>query len=621
MSKTRAGTRPECGEPPSRTPRPATRRMTIVAQDPSVKRTGGGILMATVDVPAEELVPGPMGYRVQVVDYDATSGEYHGRHVLPRTYDDEPTSWRKGRLAILKDYRFHAQNVYALVMMTLARFEFALGRRIGWAFETHQLKVAPHGIVDANAFYSREVEGLVLGCFQGLRGRKVFTALSHDIVVHETTHALIDALRVRYLDPSGPDQAGFHEGFADIVALLSVFAQVEVVREMLRRSAGVSRMSDAIPAAALTPVKLRKGPFTALAKELGKELQVARGEALRRSAELKPSPAWLTSDEFKEPHRRGEILVAAVINAFIETWSRRLTKALVPGQDAHQVWRVAEEGADIASMLLTMWIRALDYMPPVHVEFGDTLSAALTADLEVRPDDSRLDLRDNLLASFKAYGIKPTSSRKDLPGIWEPAPVHLKYDRIRFESMKTDHDEVFRFLWENRDVLGIPTEAYTKVLSVRPCRRIGEDGFVLHETVAEYYQVARLTEEECRKRDIGLPEDYVSALRSQKQQTAERRRALAGAADDAEPDSSDESIGAVTAVYGGGVLVFNEFGRLKYHVRNDVFSSRQTDRLHYLWEAGLLRTGDRESPIAATRISTIHRQRALGARRFSEQGW
>ena len=338
----------------------------------------------------------------------------------------------------------------------------------------------------------------------------------------------------------------------------------------------MSGVNDTIPTAQLTPEKLRKGPFTALAKQLGQELQVAQGEALRRSTELTPSPAWLASDEFREPHRRGEILVAAVFNAFIETWSRRLTMALVPGQNEHQVWRVAEEGADIASTLLTMWIRALDYMPPVHVEFGDTLSAALTADLEVRPDDQRLNLRANLLESFRAYGIEPTSSRKDLPGIWEPAPESLRYNRVRFESMKTDHDEVFRFIWENRDILEIPTEAYTKVLSVRPCRRVGEDGFMLHETVAEYYQVARLTEAEYRKRNIILPEEYVSALRSQKQRTANRRRILAGAAEDAEPEESDEGIGAMTAVYGGGVLVFDEFGRLKYHVHNDVFGSRQT---------------------------------------------
>ena len=73
MSKEKALPGPEPGQPPASVPRPATRRMTIVAQDPSIRRADGRILMATVEVPAEDLVTGPMGYRVQVVDYDATS--------------------------------------------------------------------------------------------------------------------------------------------------------------------------------------------------------------------------------------------------------------------------------------------------------------------------------------------------------------------------------------------------------------------------------------------------------------------------------------------------------------------------------------------------------------------
>jgi hypothetical protein len=600
--------------------RPARRQMTVVAQDPSLRGADGNILMATAAVPAEDLVAGPMGYRVQVVDYDATSGEYHGRWILPATLEGEPPEWARGNVSILDDYRFHAQNVYALVMQTLARFEFALGRRIGWSFEMHQLKVAPHGMLDANAFYSRQEEGLVLGHFCGRTGQKIYTALSHDVVVHETTHALIDALRERYMDPSGPDQAAFHEGFADIVALLSVFAQVEVVKAMLLRS-GASGLGDLIPLSRLTPKALRQGPFTAIAEQLGSELQVARGDALRRSTELAPNATWQEEAEFREPHRRGEILVAAVMNAFINTWSDRMWRAATPDQQAHQAWRVAEEGADIAAALLTMWIRAIDYMPPVHLEFGDTLSAALTADLEVRPDDRRLGLRAQLASSFDAFGIRPASGRKDQPGIWNPAPTGLRYDRVRFESMRSDKDEVFRFIWDNRDALHVRDGAHTKVLSVRPCRRTGDDGFVLHETVAEYYQVARLTDDECRSRRISLPAEYLEVLRREREEAAERRAARAGVPEQEDVEATDEGLGALTPVFGGGVLVFDEYGRLKYHIHNDVFGRRQTARLKYLWEAGLLRTSERGPQFAAARLSALHRQRAIGSRRFAEQGW
>jgi len=218
-------------------PRPPVRQMTVIAQDPSVRRTGR-ILMAKVALPAEDLIPGPMGYRVQIVDYDATRRRFHGAHQLPATYDEEPRHWRKGDPRLIRDFRFHAQNVYALVMKTLARFEFALGRRLGWSFGNHQIKIAPHGMFDANAFYSPVQEGLVFGYFKGLSGGPVFTGLSHDVVVHETTHALLDALRERYLVPSNADQAAFHEGFADVIALLSVFALPEIVQHLLQPAGG-----------------------------------------------------------------------------------------------------------------------------------------------------------------------------------------------------------------------------------------------------------------------------------------------------------------------------------------------------------------------------------------------
>src|SRR5512138_1703269 len=116
------------------TPLAATRKISVIAQDPSVKRRDGTILMAKIDIPAEDLAPGPIGYRVQVVDYDSSTGTYHGSHDLPASLGDEPPGWTKGSPGIVRDFRFHAQNTYALVMKTLSRFEFALGRRVGWSF-------------------------------------------------------------------------------------------------------------------------------------------------------------------------------------------------------------------------------------------------------------------------------------------------------------------------------------------------------------------------------------------------------------------------------------------------------------------------------------------------------
>ena len=57
-----------------------------------------------------------------------------------------------------------------------------------------------------------------------------------------------------------------------------------------------------------------------------------------------------------------------------------------------------------------MVIRALDYAPPVNLEFCDFLSAVLTSDREINPNDSRYHFRDILREMFIRYGIESASA-------------------------------------------------------------------------------------------------------------------------------------------------------------------------------------------------------------------
>lgn len=603
--------------------RPVTRLISVVAQDPSVTDAKGRIVMSKIRIPCEVLAPGPMGYRIHVVDYDATEERYLGRHELPDSPGEEPAHWTTGRPDIVRDYRFHAQNVYALVMNTLARFEHALGRRVGWSFHRHQLKIAPHGMLDANAFYSPSDEGLVFGYFPGLSGATVFTCLSHDVVVHETTHALLDALRERFLDPSSPDQAAFHEGFSDVIALLSVFAQPELVRELLRR--GRSRRGnvsvDTIHAADVTVDALKKSALFGLAEQMGVEMEGVRGGALRKSFDLPLDPGLKDTAEFLEPHRRGELFVAAALHAFVVAWGEAITRWAPKGQRAYSLASVAEMGADIADVLVTLWIRAIDYMPPVHLLFGDALSAALTADVEARPDDSRYELRARTRESFAAYGFMPPPTARP-SGLWARAPADLDYSNVRFESMRVDKDEVFRFIWENRERLGVHADAYTEVLSVRPCIRVGEDGFTLRETVAEYYQTSSLTPAELQRRRIKAPAGWVAELKQFRKQAESRRAKAISGGESARAVDEESDDQPTTPLYGGGTLVFDEYGHLKYHVSNNVFGRKeQSARLEYLYRAGLLRAGRTGARLSIARLSALHRLRATDARRFPQQAW
>jgi hypothetical protein len=576
-----------------------SQKLTVLTQDPGV-RIRGRLAVSQVDVPAERLAIGPTGYRIKVVDFDAGANVlYTGRaysfdeaglvvdpYAPPDPAKVSAKSWKAYETRLLGDPRFHAQNVYAIAMRTVAAFEKALGRRVEWGFRGHQLHIAPHAFADANAFYSELDQCLMFGYFAGRSGATVFTCLSHDIIAHETTHALLDGLRDSFTEPSTPDQAAFHEAFSDIVALLSVFSLPETVKACLltrgpRRT--LKSGSDLVPARFVDKAVLKQSLLLGLGKQFGRELQEVRGDALRRSVELPPRTDYLSQPGWDEPHQRGEVLSAAFLNAFVDIWSRRIEELGTFTGGYRNLDAVVEEGSKVAGHLLTMAIRALDYCPPVDLSFSSYLSSLLTADTEVAPDDSRFHYRDAVRAAFASYGIEPPrASVERTSGRWltwdEAGGETLIYSRSHFESMLRDKEEVFRFVWENRAALDLDARGNTRVNAVRAATRVGPDGLMLRETVVEYVQQVRMFGAEVTAilgcpRPAGMP--------------------------------TTQPLSA----YGGGTLVFDQYGRVKYHVAHPLRDpKRQQERLDYLWNNGFFdQTDDRRS-----RFATLHRRRALG---------
>lgn len=577
-----------------------TRKLRIIAQDPGFrKRRGGGgtIVTADAELPAEELLSGPTGYRVKVIDYDvSTDTLYKAAEIASSTeggdldfYRDAPSD------LLLSDPRFHAQNVYAIVMRTLARFEKALGRRVSWGCGGHQLHVVPHAFAEPNAFYSRADRALFFGYFRGRDGNTIFTCLSHDVIAHEATHAILDGLRSRFFEPSSPDQAAFHEGFSDIVSMLSILSLQDVVAAMLDDATAAAEgdplpdeepgtLSPLIESDLLNADWLKHTAIFGLAEEMGRDLSGVRGQALRRSVELDPKKTPPDGAEFHEEHRRGELLVAAMLNAFLKIWLARISKLGDIVQDGRRMKDrsvVVEAGARVADHLLTMAIRAIDYCPPVDVSFSDYLTALLTVDAEVVPDDDRYGYRATLLAEFGRFKIRPAygAVADGTWPRWADCGEGLTYSRTHFDSLLRDEQEVFRFLWENRMRLRIDTRGYIEVESVRPAMRIAPDGFMLRETVAEYVQMLTLSADEFRAIGIAVPDAVPGRARLR--------------------------------VYGGGTLIFDEYGQLKYHIERPLANhaadlERQSARLEHLWRTGRLETKDDGS----ARLASMHLARA-----------
>ena len=391
---------------------PPFRRLRGYAFDPSLSTTLDTVQIneTTFPVPWEKLTQGPVGEYLEVVDYDPASARFYE----PVDLDHPHLLAQDGLAPSESSPQAHQQMVYAVAMTTIRHFEKALGRRALWSPHkvaksdyryVPRLRIYPHALRGANAFYSQEKKALLFGYFSapdddGIHapGSTVFTCLSHDIIAHETTHALLDGMHRRFIEPTHADSLAFHEAFADLVALFQHFTFPEVLRHQIARTRGD-----------LTTTNL----LAELAQEFGRAL--GQHGALRTYLGQKPDPAALVST--LEPHARGAILVAAVFEAFTTIYqvrARRFIELATGGSGvlpagalaAGLVEVLAGEAAKTADHFLNMCIRALDYCPPVGLTFGDYLCALITADADLVPDDP-LGYRVALVDAFRKRGIFP----------------------------------------------------------------------------------------------------------------------------------------------------------------------------------------------------------------------
>jgi hypothetical protein len=405
---------------------PRTRRLQAYAFDPllSISSETSGINRLIIPVPWEPLAPGPVGEYVEVVDVDPPSGVFYPPIDLEQPY----LLAQDGLSPNEENPQFHQQMVYAVVMATIARFEKALGRRVLWSNArvekggktrtefVRRLRVYPHAFRGANAAYDPQRKALLFGYTPAIRkdpttvvdGGMVFTCLSHDVIVHETAHAILDELREMFSEPTNPDVLAFHEAIADIMTLLQRFTYSEVVLQQIARTRG-DLTSENMLGQVAHQVGQVLGHTTALRDAIG-ETDPDTGQWRRRQ----PDPGAYTTR--LDPHARGEIMVGAVVDAFLSIYRRRSDDLLsiatggtsvLPSGRIHPdlVRRLASEVTRAADHVLNMCLRALDYLPPVDVTYGDYLRALVTADTDMVPDD-RYDYRGAFLEAFWRNGIK-----------------------------------------------------------------------------------------------------------------------------------------------------------------------------------------------------------------------
>src|SRR5918997_5079055 len=458
---------------------PTSRRLRILTFDPSLatQLETTTINDITAEVAWETLEPGPIGEYIEVVDCDPASDVVY----RPVDLDDPYLLARDGLLPSESNPQFHQQMTYAVAMTTIRHFERALGRVAFWAdrrFRTtdgkyrrqfvRRLRIYPHALRDRNAYYSPEKKALLFGYFpvttkdiHNVPRLPVFTCLSHDIVAHEVTHALLDGVHPRFNEPSNPDVLAFHEAFADIVALFQHFSYPEVLESQIRRTRGSLDTENLL---------------SQLAQQFGKA--TGRGSALRDAL-------GTTNEETKEweprlpdpnelevtygPHARGAILVAAIFRAFLRIYEDRSADLFriatggtgtLPEGEIHPdlTKRLAAEATWAPDRVLQICIPGIDHCPPVDITFGDFLRGLITADLDYAPDDKR-GFRVVFIESFREWGIHPRGvASMGIESLRWPSGEDLYAEAAGAREMEEQEDD-FRF--HLKDFVSTAVEKWT----------------------------------------------------------------------------------------------------------------------------------------------------------------
>jgi hypothetical protein len=370
------------------------RPLKVYAFDPMLGRRQGGRI--TIDIPNEiNLRRGPVGERIEVIDYDGANKVLYS----PIDLNDQAILMQNGLEPTESDPRFHQQMVYAVVMKVLENFDIALGRKL-YLRNRRRLRIFPHAFQGANAFYDRQLGSLLFGYFRAdrenpgpnLPGQIVFTCLSQDIVTHEMTHAVVDRLRPYFIEPTNRDVAAFHEGFSDIVAIFQHFTFPAILREHIQQMRGNLQSPNNLISLA-SEFGYATGQGEALRSAIDRPKSELKRSSLDEQGFVIPDPTMYQT--VVEPHERGSILVAAVFDAFFKTYQNRIRDLIriatggtgrLPEGDLHPdlVNRIATEASRTAQSILSMCIRAFEYLPPVDITFGDYLRALVTADSELR---------------------------------------------------------------------------------------------------------------------------------------------------------------------------------------------------------------------------------------------
>ena len=394
---------------------------------------------------------GPVTKRVAILNFDSTTGE-----LSPGVPFQRPAKGDAGRYAIkdkndLNSPDFNQVSVFATILKTMYMFEEAdtLGRPLTWAFNAPQLLVIPRAGEMPNAFYERETHSLQFFHFlpESNPYKPVYTSLSHDIVCHETGHAILDGISPDLYNCISPQALALHEAIADLTALTMALRSDSLRRAVLQQTGGDLKGRTA---------------FSRVAEEFGRARDPT-AESLRSLFNDRTlNPKDDSKDEFgkpnrvarNEPHDLSEVLSGAFYSVLVKIFESNKQRKDASGKPRFDldtaIWAAAER-------FKRMIFRALDYLPPGEVSFGDYGRAIIASDQASHPNEKQERqwiaeefVKRHMVSSVDALKVETNFAASELAN-------------IDLQTLADSDWAAYEFANNNRKFLGIPEGIHFRV--------------------------------------------------------------------------------------------------------------------------------------------------------------
>ncbi|MBN1658529.1 MAG: hypothetical protein JXA93_09025 [Anaerolineae bacterium] len=432
-------------------------RLPIMIQDPKLMRYEG--VDRLMEYPYFEepfFLDGPVARQVAVLDFDPTTGALEpGVPLVPPKSGNKLWRYDPGNRDDVYAREVIALSVFGTVLRTMRMFEEedALGRELVWGFDAPQLLIVPRAGQWANAFYERATHSLQFFFFPNPDdlADTIYTALSRDIVAHETGHAILDGIAPHLYDALTPQGLAIHEAVADLTAALMALRCERLKSAILARTGGSIR--DA-------------GAFGSIAEEYG--MAAYNLGYLRNLMNDHCLPDVNPSDYYALCNVLSGALYAVMVKMHEAWWDQY-------SEGEERAYSASGKALAVAAdQFKRMILRALDYLPPAEVSFADYGRAILAADQASHPDDERE--REWICDEFVQRGMVPDR---------EVLEVHTDYAEpavagLDLETLVRSDWAAYDFGRENRSLLHIPPDVpfhveprldVTKLYYVAPGRK------------------------------------------------------------------------------------------------------------------------------------------------------